>query len=312
MNGMRFCGARRHYDAAGCRDQATGELRRPATAWCSTADERRRRRIVLTGEKGTRLLLDLEKPVTLRDGDGLALDDGTVVQVAGQAELLVEVSAKAGARRRAARLAHRQPAHRHPVRRQRLPHPARSCAGRDAEGPRRDDERRSRRRSIPSPRRRTHIVTITIMSDDAGAAALYRLMAWLSPAYPVGAFSYSGGIEWAVESGDIKDAETLKRWLAVVIARGRRLLRCGVLRSRASRDRNRRRQGAARGRRACGGVRAVQGAPSGNDRAGPCLRGGDARRVAVRRARSAGRGVGRAGRLSGRGRRRGGRPWRRG
>ena len=59
------------------------------------ADERRRRRIVLTGEMGTRLLLDLEKPVTLRDGDGLMLDDGTVVQVAGQAELLVEVSAKA-------------------------------------------------------------------------------------------------------------------------------------------------------------------------------------------------------------------------
>jgi urease accessory protein len=45
-------------------------------------------------------------------------------------------------------------------------------------------------------------------------------MAWLSPAYPVGAFSYSGGIEWAVESGDIKDAETLKRWLAVMIAEG--------------------------------------------------------------------------------------------
>jgi urease accessory protein len=45
-------------------------------------------------------------------------------------------------------------------------------------------------------------------------------MAWLSPAYPVGAFAYSGGIEWAVEAGDITDAETLKRWLAVVIAEG--------------------------------------------------------------------------------------------
>ena len=38
---------------------------------------------------------------------------------------------------------------------------------------------------------------------EAGAprndeAALYRLMAWLSPSYPVGAFSYSSGIEWAV------------------------------------------------------------------------------------------------------------------
>ncbi len=50
------------------------------------------------------------------------------------------------------------------------------------------------------------------MSDaqPPDAAALYRLMAWLSPAYPVGAFSYSSGIEWAVEAGDIKDAETLR------------------------------------------------------------------------------------------------------
>jgi urease accessory protein len=45
-------------------------------------------------------------------------------------------------------------------------------------------------------------------------------MAWLSPAYPVGAFSYSSGIEWAVEAGDITDAETFKRWLGVVIAEG--------------------------------------------------------------------------------------------
>jgi len=50
--------------------------------------------------------------------------------------------------------------------------------------------------------------------------ALYRLMAWLSPAYPVGAFSYSSGIEWAVESGDITDAATLKDWLATMLADG--------------------------------------------------------------------------------------------
>ena len=52
------------------------------------------------------------------------------------------------------------------------------------------------------------------------ASALYRLMAWLSPAYPVGAFSYSSGIEWAVEAGDIKDAETLRQWLAAMLAEG--------------------------------------------------------------------------------------------
>ena len=45
-------------------------------------------------------------------------------------------------------------------------------------------------------------------------------MAWLSPAYPVGAFSYSSGIEWAVEAGDITDAATLTAWLAVMLGQG--------------------------------------------------------------------------------------------
>ena len=62
-------------------------------------------------------------------------------------------------------------------------------------------------------------------------------MAWLSPAYPVGAFSYSSGIEWAVESGDITDAASFRRWLDVDHRGGRRLLRCGVLRARAPRRR---------------------------------------------------------------------------
>jgi urease accessory protein len=56
------------------------------------------------------------------------------------------------------------------------------------------------------------------MNDNGGA--LYRLMAWLSPAYPVGAFSYSSGIEWAVEAGDIKDAATLQAWLGVMLRDG--------------------------------------------------------------------------------------------
>jgi len=57
-------------------------------------------------------------------------------------------------------------------------------------------------------------------SEAPHAAALYRLMAWLSPAYPVGAFSYSSGIEWAVERNDIADAESLKAWLSVMLAEG--------------------------------------------------------------------------------------------
>jgi urease accessory protein len=52
------------------------------------------------------------------------------------------------------------------------------------------------------------------------AAALYRLMTWLSPSFPVGAFSYSSGIEWAVEAGDITDAASLREWLAAMLTEG--------------------------------------------------------------------------------------------
>jgi urease accessory protein len=57
------------------------------------------------------------------------------------------------------------------------------------------------------------------MTADEGAA-LYRLMTWLSPAFPVGAFSYSSGIEWAVEAGDITDAASLRDWLAALLSEG--------------------------------------------------------------------------------------------
>jgi urease accessory protein len=53
-----------------------------------------------------------------------------------------------------------------------------------------------------------------------GERALYRLLAWLSPAYPVGAFAYSSGIEWAVEAGDIKDASTLQNWIEALLRNG--------------------------------------------------------------------------------------------
>ncbi|WP_291690901.1 urease accessory protein UreF [Bradyrhizobium sp.] len=55
---------------------------------------------------------------------------------------------------------------------------------------------------------------------EAEAAGLYRLLTWLSPAFPVGGFSYSSGIEWAVEAGDIGDAATLRDWLAAMLEDG--------------------------------------------------------------------------------------------
>lgn len=61
------------------------------------------------------------------------------------------------------------------------------------------------------------MVTDPAMIDDAG---LYRLMAWLSPSYPVGAFSYSHGIEFAVEAGLVTDRETLTDWVGAIVACG--------------------------------------------------------------------------------------------
>ena len=61
---------------------------------------------------------------------------------------------------------------------------------------------------------------VSLAGGGESAPALYRLMAWLSPSYPVGAFSYSSGIEWAVEAGDITDAATLTDWLALMMSDG--------------------------------------------------------------------------------------------
>jgi urease accessory protein len=52
------------------------------------------------------------------------------------------------------------------------------------------------------------------------ADPLYRLLTWLSPAYPIGAFSYSHGVETAVEEGFITDRASLVAWLETVLAGG--------------------------------------------------------------------------------------------
>ena len=57
------------------------------------ADKRIKRRVLLTGESGITFLLDLQKPTALRDGDGLVLDDGSIVRVAGKPASLVEIAA---------------------------------------------------------------------------------------------------------------------------------------------------------------------------------------------------------------------------
>src|SRR5258708_19784996 len=64
----------------------------------------------------------------------------------------------------------------------------------------------------------TDIPTVTTMATDPAItmvsdAALYRLITWLSPSYPIGAYSYSHGIEAAVEAGLIHDRPSLVDWI---------------------------------------------------------------------------------------------------
>ena len=89
MNAMRH--------VSGIADAGTWDRARAVDRVVLDADDRVRRRIALTTEAGMKLLLDFAEPMMLRDGDGLVLDDGAIVVVAGQTESLIEVSAKAPA-----------------------------------------------------------------------------------------------------------------------------------------------------------------------------------------------------------------------
>ena len=82
------------WHVSGIADAGTWDRTRTVDRVVLDAGDRVRRRIVLTTEKGMKLLLDFPEPVMLRDSDGLVLDDGSIVAVAGQAEALIEISAK--------------------------------------------------------------------------------------------------------------------------------------------------------------------------------------------------------------------------
>jgi urease accessory protein len=61
------------------------------------------------------------------------------------------------------------------------------------------------------------MATITATITEPG---LFRLMAWLSPGFPVGGYTYSHGLEFAVEADLVSDAPTLTDWVASVITHG--------------------------------------------------------------------------------------------
>src|SRR5262245_26172715 len=70
----------------------------------------------------------------------------------------------------------------------------------------------------------TNLIMVgAIMSDEQccfPAPAFLRLQSWLSPAFPTGSYSYSHGLEWAVEAGHIHDRRSLVDWLEADLCYG--------------------------------------------------------------------------------------------
>lgn len=66
----------------------------------------------------------------------------------------------------------------------------------------------------------TGTTPITTTTDLLPQGALYRLLAWLSPAYPVGAYTYSHGLEAAVEDGAVRTHHDLAAYVATALRDG--------------------------------------------------------------------------------------------
>lgn len=70
------------------------------------------------------------------------------------------------------------------------------------------------------------VMTMTTRIDMAAGVAmaepgaLYRLLTWLSPGYPVGAYTYSHGLEYAVEAGLVDGVDSARAWICDVVTCG--------------------------------------------------------------------------------------------
>jgi urease accessory protein len=68
------------------------------------------------------------------------------------------------------------------------------------------------------------------MTIEPGRVALYRLLAWASPAFPIGGFSYSHGLEAAAADGAVHDRTTLERWIGATVVHGSGRIDADILR----------------------------------------------------------------------------------
>src|SRR5205085_7145213 len=82
---------------------------------------------------------------------------------------------------------------------------------------------RSTGKSAPMPAPGLAMIT-------TGKPGLYRLLAWLSPGFPTGAFSYSHGLEAAFAGGAVRDRASLEAWIAAIVAQGSGRIDADILR----------------------------------------------------------------------------------
>lgn len=190
-----------------------------------TYDDRFRRRWRFTGVGGLDFLLDLPEARLLAHGDGLRLDGGGYVAVEALPEPLLEVSASDADA--LARIAWHLGNRHVPVQlgaswlRIRADHViedllrklgASVCAIKAPFTPEGGGYGQTAT---------THVhVAPAKQSSEPENGALYRIMTWLSSAYPVGGFSYSHGIEYAVEVGLVRDRASLIDWVASILRDG--------------------------------------------------------------------------------------------
>src|SRR5215813_9297833 len=68
----------------------------------------------------------------------------------------------------------------------------------------------------------TAVESITMTEDRCTVSVLAQLrqQSWLSPVFPTGSYSYSHGLEWAVQAGDVHDRASLVDWLEADLSHG--------------------------------------------------------------------------------------------
>lgn len=191
-----------------------------------TYDDRFRRRWRFIGVGGLDVLLDLPDARLLNEGDGLQLDGGGYVAIEALPEPLLEVTASDADA--LARIVWHLGNRHLPVqlgagwlrlRADRVIEELLRKLGATVQTIEAPFTPEGGGYSAQAATAHDHAAPVKQPSAPANGA-LYRIMTWLSSAYPVGGFSYSHGIEYAVEVGLVRDRVTLTDWVASILRDG--------------------------------------------------------------------------------------------